>query len=435
MNLSANADGLRRSPSQSDKMESMDAVNGKHDEHRVVERQDAGFGRTHGLALILLAASIASAPFATERFGFRGFVAAALVATLAWLPLVRAALPLRITIGVAIALRLAVLAPDPLLSGDVYRYLSDGAAFSNGINPYEYFPSDPRINHPEIRSIYPPHAQWLFRLVHDLYGWRLLIIAFDVLALVLLRRRALAYAACPLVIFEGAWNGHLDAIAAVFLLIALTRRSGAALAVAGGLKVIPLAALPALARLLDRGARLRFAAAFASVLVLPVIPFLGAPIMPGFREYATRWIFNSPLYDLVRAIVERIPTKEIWTHHPLRFDWLSDVVYRHLHSDFLTRAILAVVAIGGILLVRRASSAVAILLLCSPAIHPWYWLTIVPVALVERSRWLWFAVCAPASYLLYEQASPLVVYAICYCVPAFACVASRFSFSSSRSST
>jgi len=156
---------------------------------------------------------------------------------------------------------------------------------------------------------------------------------------------------------------------------------------------------------------------FFVALLFPFLFFLGGPIMPGFRDYATRWIFNSPLYALVRAIVERIPTKAIWTHHPLRFDAISDVVYRHLDPDFVTRAILATVAVGGILLARRASTAVAALLLCSPAIHPWYWLTLVPSAMIERSSWIFVALCAPLSYLLYDHAPPLLVYALCYATP------------------
>ncbi|HEX2835949.1 MAG TPA: hypothetical protein VHW00_23285 [Thermoanaerobaculia bacterium] len=331
-----------------------------------------------------------------------------------WLLLVRVQVPIGTAVLIAIALRLLVLLPAPLLSGDVHRYLSDGRMLAGGVNPYTYTPADPRINHPEIRSIYPPHAQLLFLLVHELTWWRLLIVAFDVLAIFLLREFRFAYATCPLVLFEGTWSGHLDAIAAVFLLIALTRRSGAALAFAGGLKVIPLAAFPVLARNANR----RSALAFLATFTLPILPFLGKPIMPGFREYATRWIFNAPAYDLVRAIVSHIPTKEIWTRHPLRFQWLSDFVYQRLYDDFLTRAVLVTVAVGGILLARRVTTAVGILLLCSPAIHPWYWLTLVPSALVERSRgWLLVALCAPASYLLYAGESPLAVYALCYLTP------------------
>ena len=333
------------------------------------------------------------------------------VAALAWLPLRRASLRLPYVIAIALVLRALLLFSEPLLSGDVYRYLSDGRMLASGHNPYAYTPTDPRINHPEIRSIYPPHAQLLFAAVHQLTAWRLLIIACDLAAIVLLRRHALAYATFPLVLFEGTWNGHIDAIAGVLLLIALLRNSGVAAAVASGLKIIPLAALPALLR---RGGR-RFIVTFAAALLLPILPFLRGPIMPGFRDYATRWIFNSPLYDLLFAILDRIPTKEIWTHHPLRFQFLSDFVYRHLYTDFLTRAVMAVIAIGFILCARRASTAIAALLLCSPAIHPWYWLTLVPAAIVEEEqRWTLVALCAPLSYLLYVGGKPWIVYVLCY---------------------
>jgi hypothetical protein len=378
----------------------MDAVDGEDAEHDVVQRQETRFGSIHGIALILLAAALAFVPLATSRFGFRGFVTTYAIATLLWIALHRRSLPLGVTIVLAVALRIMFLFHDPQLSGDVYRYLSDGRVLASGHNPYTYTPTDPRINHPEIRSIYPPLAQLLFAAVHDLTGWRLLIILADVAAVVLLRRygASLAFATCPLVIVEGAWSGHIDAIAAVLLGFALAYRSGVAAGVAAGLKIIPIAAIPVLLKRDTRGY-----IAFLAALVLPILPFLGRPIMPGFRDYATRWIFASPLYELVYAIVERIPTKEIWTAHPLRVEAISDFVYRHLYPDFITRAILAAIAIGGILLARRVTTAVAILLVCSPAIHPWYWLTLIPAALMERSRWwLYLALAMPLSYLLYE---------------------------------
>ncbi|HYC58916.1 MAG TPA: hypothetical protein VEK79_05050 [Thermoanaerobaculia bacterium] len=367
---------------------------------------------------------MALAPHVTTRYGFIGFVAIYLVATGAWLPLSGApdSQPVELTNGVdglrarrsrfwmtlavAVALRMLLLFHEPLLSGDVYRYLSDGRVSATGGNPYTYTPSDARINHPEIRSIYPPLAQLLFRVVHELTAWRVLLIAADLIAIVLLRRHgALAYATCPLVLFEGMWSAHIDLLAGVLLLVALTRRSTIAAGLATGLKVIPAAALPVLLRTSRRPFTL------AATLLLPILPFLCGPIMPGLRDYATRWIFNSPLYDLVRAIVEMIPTKTIWTHHPLRFELVSDFVYRHLYADFLTRAILGVIAIGAIVMAHRVTTAVAALLVCSPAIHPWYWLTIVPSALVERSRWLYAAMLMPLSYLVYDGVSRYVVYA------------------------
>ncbi|MDQ3281971.1 MAG: hypothetical protein M3Q69_11225 [Acidobacteriota bacterium] len=376
------------------------------------------------MALILLAAALSLAPLATTRHGFRGFVVLYAVAALAWLPLVQRTLSLRATIVIAIVLRAIFIFVEPRLSGDVYRYLSDGRELASGHNPYTYTPTDPRINHREIRSIYPPHAQLLFALVHDLTTWRLLIIAADLLCVVLLRESgALAFATCPLVILEGTWSGHIDALAAVLLTIALLGRSGIAAGFASGLKVIPIAALPALLRA-NRG--VRFAITTALTLALPILPFLGAPIMPGMRDYATRWIFNSPLYDLVRAVVELVPVKTIWTHHPLRFAVISNIVFEHLYADFLTRCVLITIALGAIALTTRVSTAIAALLVCSPAIHPWYWLTLVPCALVERSAWLYVAMLAPLSYLFYAGAPKALVYALYACSALSALVIRRW---------
>lgn len=355
---------------------------------------------------------MALAPSATARFGFRGFVTIYALAALAWLPLRQRTLRLSLVIAIAVVLRALLLFDPPLLSGDVYRYLSDGRVLAGGNSPYAYTPTDPRINHPEIRSIYPPHAQILFAAVHQLTAWRLLIIAFDLLAIVLLRKHALAYATFPPLLFEGTWSGHIDAVAGVLLAIAFLRHSGAAAAFASGIKIIPLAAVPVLWRRASN--RRRFVPAFAAVLIVPILPFVGGPIMPGFRDYATRWIFNSPLYDVLFAVIDRIPVKEIWTHHPLRFQFISDFVYRHLHTDFLTRAVMAAIAVALILCAKRASTAIAALLLCSPAIHPWYWLVLVPVSMQERTTWIYLALCAPFSYLLYENVHPLPVYMLCY---------------------
>ncbi|MFP5247171.1 MAG: hypothetical protein ACLGH0_10795, partial [Thermoanaerobaculia bacterium] len=383
----------------------MDAVHGERGEHDVVQRQDGRFGSAHGLALILLGGAIVFAPAATRLFGFTGFVAVYAAATLLWLPVMRRSLPLAFVLLIAVALRLPFFFQEPLLSGDVYRYLSDGAVFAKGGNPYVYTPTDPRINHPEIRSIYPPHAQFLFRVAHELRLWRFVLLLADIAVIVLLRHRGLAYATCPLVIVEGVWNGHVDLIAGAFLVVALLYRSGIATGMAVGLKISPVAAVP---QLITR----RNAVAFLATLLVPFVPFLGGPIMPGLRDYATRWIFNSPLYSATRALLELIPTKEIWTHHPLRFELISDFVYRHLYADFLTRGVLAIIAVAAILLARRVTTAVTALLLCSPAIHPWYWLAIIGTSLLERSPLLFFALAAPASYLLYDDVSPLLVFAI-----------------------
>ncbi|HWW61393.1 MAG TPA: hypothetical protein VN181_08505, partial [Thermoanaerobaculia bacterium] len=133
-----------------------------------------------------------------------------------WLFVRRATLPFAAIVAIALVLRAPLMTSEPLLSNDVYRYLWDGQALRSGVNPYAHAPHDPRINHPEIPTIYPPHAEALFVLAPNLFTWRLVIVAFDLFALFLLRGRprvALAYATFPLLLFEGTWSGHVDAVA------------------------------------------------------------------------------------------------------------------------------------------------------------------------------------------------------------------------------
>ena len=370
-------------------------------------------------ALLLVCASLIAAPSVLSRFGFRGFVIAYALAIAAWPFAARVRLSSASIMVLALALRLPMMITPPLLSADVYRYLSDGSTLAAGHNPYTTLPADPRVNHPEILTVYPPHAEILFGLVHQLTFWRLLVIGCDVVVLTLLPAPVrLAYAILPPAVLEGAWSGHLDLVAGMLLLLAWRGRSGLAGALAAGMKVIPLVAIPAL---WAQSARRRFVPVFLAVLLIPAIPFLMAgPVMPGMGSYATRWIFNSPAYDIVLRAVEPLPLVRLWTSikDPLHLEIVSEFVYRHLYADLEARAILALMAL--VLLARfwrLPVASIAILLLCSPAIHPWYWLSALPLAFVRERVWIPFALCAPFSYLLYAGSGKPIVFALCYGLP------------------
>lgn len=352
-----------------------------------------------------------------------GFVAVYAVATAAWLFVPDASLRAPALIVLTLALRLPFLAAEPRLSADVYRYMWDGRALSSGLNPYEQLPGDPRVNHPGIRTIYPPHAELLFAAVHDLTLWRLLLIAIDIGIVLMLR--STAYAACPVVIFEGVWSGHVDLVAGFLLLLAFRRRSGIAAALAVGMKLTPLAAIPAMFRwssgaagpAAPHSARLHRnrVIAFLATLLIPFAFFaMWGDVMPGLRDYAMRWIFNSPAYEVAFLTVDSLHIGAL-----LKRLLPVPVVFQYAYSDFIARCALAVLAVGLIAWRRRSPvESVAALLLCAPAIHPWYWLVIAPLAIAQRSGVTWLIVCAPFSYLLYGGAPPLVVYLLCYALPA-----------------
>jgi len=413
----------------------MDAVDREEAESDGVRDQNGKIDGGHRVALILLAAATTLAPVAAARFGAVGFACAYGVAAVAWLFARAIRMPRGVTIAIALLLRLAVAFHPPLLSGDIYRYLFDGRTLASGVNPYTVLPDDPRVNHPEIPTIYPPHAEIVFAFAHNIVLWRAVVIATDLTIVALLGDDAVAYALFPAAILEGAWNGHVEIVAALLLLVACRKRSAVAAACAVGMKVIPIAAIPAIIARAPR--RLRFAIVFAAMLVIPAIPFLATgPLMPGMRDYATRWIFNSPAYDAAFAVVDSLRiaphAKALWTSikDPLHLERASHFVYFHLYSDFLARSLLGVVALALIAWRwRDPVASVGALLLCSPAIHPWYWLIVAPLA-IRRAPWIALALCAPASYLLYAGASRWLVFGLCYAPPLIA----RIRLSASGSS-
>ncbi|MCA1594605.1 MAG: glycosyltransferase 87 family protein [Acidobacteria bacterium] len=216
--------------------------------------------------------------------------------------------------------RLSVLFAPPYLSTDIYRYVWDGRVQAAGVNPYRYIPADealsglrdeaiyPLINRSDYApTIYPPVAEAVFFLttrVSESVTWmKATMVGFEtitVCALVLLlnsyglpRQRVIIYAWHPLLIWEIAGTGHLDAIATAFLALALLARrserdalTGLLLACATLVKFFPAVLFPALYRRRDW----RMPLAFVLTIVASYLPYLGVGLkgvigfLPGYAE-------------------------------------------------------------------------------------------------------------------------------------------------------
>jgi hypothetical protein len=165
---------------------------------------------------------------------------------------------LAVILGVAVAMRIAVLLAPPYLSSDVYRYVWDGRVQGAGINPYRYIPADPALAHlrdadifPRINrgnyapTIYPPAAEAIFygvtRISERVTAMRAAMVVFEAAAVALLlsllagaglpATRIIVYAWHPLPLWEFAGSGHIDAAIIAFVALALwTRRSAGWLA-------------------------------------------------------------------------------------------------------------------------------------------------------------------------------------------------------------
>lgn len=354
----------------------------------------------------------------------------------------------------ALAVATVNLWARPLLSDDVYRYLWDGRVSLSGVSPYRFAPDDPalfplrdvawtQVNHPEIRTIYPPLAQVGFAVVASMglgvFGFKLVaLLGVLVVALCLHRvarrpRAAVLFACHPLVICESALAGHWDVwVGAGMLAFSVYAwrgqwvRAVLGLVAATGLKLLGLAALPLLRRRLGM---LLLASGLIALTLAPQV-HLGADAQSGLGQYAQRWEGNAGGYRVlamaVSALVDRYAE---WTESPhrrvrlplpasfldslvgSRFDPFSsikgekkDILDRTLFprdyiASLLTRALAALLVmlvayrLGG--RTPRPEGARAdlaepmhatrdlllLVLLLSPQVHPWYLLWILPLEL------------------------------------------------------
>jgi hypothetical protein len=238
---------------------------------------------------------------------------------------------LLVCLAMAAAWRIPFLLAPPGPQDDVLRYLWDGRLQRFGYNPYTAVPSDPalaklhtpetrEINNPDLPSPYPPGAQLFFRAVtaihESAFAFKIAFAACDLAILLLLvievrwsglgEHWALAYAWHPLLVPCVAYNGHIDILGALLVLIsamAFRRHWRAFAAVTFGMAVA-VKFLPAvLAPLYWRRVRIRDGLLAALLVGLLYAPFLDHGNIPvgSLSVFVQRFRFNGPVF----AVIER----------------------------------------------------------------------------------------------------------------------------------
>lgn len=321
-------------------------------------------------------------------------------------PVPRAAL---LVFAVAAAARLALLPVTPSLSDDVYRYLWEGRVAAAGHDPWHAGPLDPalaplrdrtihpRINHPELATIYPPLAIAGFALVATLsptvWAMKAWVVTHDLALVALLlawiRRRGgnplavIAYAWNPLVVVEFAGSGHHDPTAIVWLVTALLWADrhpvGSALALAAGTltKLVPLVALPFLYPRWNARARVVGVTVIGLGLAWYLVASRGAD--SGLIAYGWRWANNELAFAALAAPFGDRPARV------LAFALLAAVV-----AFLAWRRVEAARAV-------RATLRAAFLL--SPVAHPWYLAWVLAwEPLAPSAPWLLLSATAFLSY-------------------------------------
>ncbi len=338
----------------------------------------------------------------------------------------RAAFGVKQVLVLAVLLRVLMLPMPPGLSGDVYRYLWDGAVQVEGENPFREKPERetrwhgtalyPQVSSEMYYSVYPPVSQFCFRLVamignpmdHPLaasYLMKLSCALAELLGLVLLVRslapspRVILYAWNPLVILECWGQVHSESLAIGLLALAWLAWKkaypvGSCLLVtmAGLVKIYPLLFLPLLVK---RGLPVRTVLAMMlvsiSATILLWLPFWSVEAWEHFCQsidlYVRSFEFNAGPYYALKTVYG-LGVGQVLRYCALAASIVLWVICFQTRRDWLV----------------GAAWIMVIHIFFATTLHPWYFLlpTYLAVASGRQMMWIWWWLCG-SSILTYVQ--------------------------------
>ena len=373
-----------------------------------------------------------------------------------------------VLIAFGLLFRFAVLPSQQIQEDDVYRYLWDGKVFAHGINPFKFAPEEinqyqsikvqnpvyflshygkndqnelavlndlkwesdialrymERINHPDVPTLYPPLAQYVFRFSQQinpdsLFTLRIMFLAFDLMGMVFIIRAlralnlnqnfSLVYFWSPLMIKETYNSTHLDIIGISCLCVSVyflirKRMVGSifflALSVLG--KFYSAVLLPFYLQrswFLAQENRQRGAATltlhlilFCTVITVFYLPFIdiGGSVFEGLKTYGTHWQSNDSLFAILLYVLKNILKPGMATEIPIFGS-----------SMILAKSIMALVILGAVaylitkqgpdtnspkMWIRNIFMVIVVVFLVSPVQNPWYLCWTVPFLCIFHSR-------------------------------------------------
>ena len=298
---------------------------------------------------------------------FGGMIALAMIPVLKSTELAKRSLYL--LMGLALLYRALFMSSIPIYEDDWNRYLWDGAVITQGVNPYKYSPVEViegfdheeetvrrlhtysldtrheladygqervkdrpvtrRINHPYLRTIYPPVAQGVFALAafidpinpDVLRGVYLFVEALTFFLLIKTlqaygrdEKWALLYILNPLLIYSGFNVLHMDLLLMPPMLLTMLwirqgapMKAAAALAVASAVKLWPLLLAPILFRRWRGQLKLYIMIAVATAVMamffnLPLLLSIGED--SGLSAYTGEWQRSSFIFPIIFYFLE-----------------------------------------------------------------------------------------------------------------------------------
>jgi len=329
-----------------------------------------------------------------------------------------------LTISIILCVFLLPLAP--LTSNDSERYLWDGTVFLSGFDPYISAPNDPTLSelrmlwptpeeHADYATLYPPGALTIFSIcalagpVFGVWLWKGLLTLSACLSLILMYKlledrggvKAFSlFAFSPLFLFEAQAGAHLDIICVLGIIAALYAiekdmiiPAGILIGLAATVKFLPAVMVgpflfylkPRLAMQLCVSSALTWIGIYGLMFGLGYKP-LG--LLPTFFE---KWRGGAPLYPLLESLQMSLEFSK------------SQFLYLLAVLAITGFALSAWLAKKGRLEIALALS-LAIPLLLSPVLFPWYLLMLLPLWVLKPNMTLFAAITlAPLSYGVLNQ--------------------------------
>ena len=305
-------------------------------------------------------------------------------------------IPLAVIFISACILRIFGLWSEPFTSHDGLRYLADGAALLEGLNPldtaYIEQPIEFRMQwpifteHQPYTSIYPPIALGLFAAaaatgpLYAWWTWKVLGFLTSMLIVYIFFRQSESdpelrplyfwFALHPLTIIETTVAPHIDVFVIVPLLIWLFRRNETpsaqtALVLGVGALIKPTILLGGLSWIRSISRRtIRVGGLLALVLVCTFLTLriigIQAPLGADFGTFLNGWHFGSLLDTVI-----------FWHDSPIHFT-IRITLFLVLSGLWISRLPTQEP------LFYRFGDALCIALACSPVVFPWYLLILTP---------------------------------------------------------
>lgn len=364
--------------------------------------------------------------------------------------------------------RCAIIPSQQIQEDDVYRYLWDGKVFSYGINPFKFSPEEineynvikiqkpiyfnsryeeqdqkelailndlkwendtalqfmERINHPDVPTIYPPLAQYVFSLSQlinqdSLLTLRILFLAFDLMGMVFIvltlkalnmnQSFSLVYFWSPLVIKETFNSTHLDIIGISCLCVSIYflvrgRMAGSffflALSVLGKLYsgiLLPFYLQRTWLLVREKGSRSATVPVLHLILFFIVIfacylPFIniGGKVFEGLKTYGIYWQSNDSLFALLLYFIKVIMELGASIGIPIV---VSNMLFAKSIMALFVLGIVTYMLVKQIPStnapedwVRKLFIVMALVFLVSPVQNPWYLCWMVPFLCLFHSR-------------------------------------------------